>query len=109
MHSPGRKGQEGDDRVCEGGAGMCGALSWSRGSMKDLGVRISRQASRVGLAVPDSLQRDEAGETSSKEQEGASCDSSQGMFPTPDSASGTMQRSRRFLGHMDNNPWNTGS
>lgn len=57
MHSSGRKGQEGDDRVCEGGAGMCGTLFWGRGSAKDLGVRISREASKVGIPVPVSSGR----------------------------------------------------
>lgn len=93
---------------------MCGALFWGRGSVKDLGVSISRQASKVGIPAPDSLQWDEAGETSSRQQEGASIhrysrDSSQGTLPTSEFAGGTTQRSRRFLGHTDNNPRNTGS
>lgn len=102
MHSPGRKDQEGDDRVCEGRAGMCGALFWARGSGKDLGVRISRQDSKVGIAVPDRLQRDEAGEAFSREQPH--------LIPHGNvSNSGICQWDNAVIqqipGHRENNPW----
>lgn len=88
--------------VCKGGAGMCGALLWGRGSEKDLGSGLAGQ--QWELLCQTVSRRMRAGETFSRQQEGALCDSSQGMCPSLESASGTMQRSRRLQGTQITSP-----